>query len=95
LPPEVVSKEELSQELLDRELEIEKKRAMDEGKPENIALNIAQGRVNKEFVKRVVLLEQPFYADPSLTVGQYLAQEAKGVKVTGFDYFTVGGNSAE
>ncbi len=93
LPPEVITKEELSQDLLAKELELETKRAIEEGKPENIAKNIAQGRVNKEFVKRVVLLEQPFYADPSLTVSQYLAQEAKGTKVTRFEYFAAGASA--
>src|SRR5436305_1777629 len=63
-PPEVVSKDQLSQEFLNKEIEIETKRALDEGKPENIAKNIAQGRVNKETIKRVVLTEQGFYKDP-------------------------------
>lgn len=89
-PPEVVAKEELSQELLDKEIEIETKRAIDEGKDEKIAKNIAQGRVNKEYIKKVVLLEQPFYIDPSKSVAQYLAEEAKGAKITGFVYLAVG-----
>ncbi len=89
-PPEVVAKEDLSQEMLEKEIEIETKRAMDEGKPENIAKNIAQGRVNKEYVKKVVLLEQPFYIDPSKSVAQYLAEEAKGTKISEFVYLGVG-----
>lgn len=89
-PPEVVSKDQLSQEKLESELELETKRAIEEGKDEKIARNIAQGRVNKEFVKKVVLLEQPFYIDPSKTVAQYLAEEAKGAKITGFVFLAVG-----
>ena len=89
-PPEVVRKEDLSQEKLDAELEIQFKRAIEEGKPENIARNIAQGRVNKEFVKEVVLLEQPFYLDQNKSVGQYLAEEAKGAEIKGFIYLAVG-----
>ena len=69
-PPEVVSKEQLSKEMLDREIETETQRAINEGKPEAIAKNIAQGRVNKEFVNKAVLLEQPFYVDPSKSVKQ-------------------------
>lgn len=91
-PPEVINKEELSQEKLDAEIEIETQRAMNEGKPENIARNIAQGRVNKEFIKSAVLMEQPFYLDPSKTVGQYLSEVAKGVKVVGFENMIVGQN---
>ncbi len=89
-PPTVVSKDQLSQEMLEKEIATETKRAMDEGKPENIAKNIANGRVNKEFVKKWVLLEQPFYADAGKSVNQYLAEEAKGVKVTNFAYLAVG-----
>jgi len=89
-PPEVVTKEQLSQEHLDKEIEIETKRAIEEGKDEKIARNIAQGRVNKEYVKKVVLLEQPFYLDPNKTVGQYLAEEGKGTKVSDFLFLAVG-----
>ncbi|HVL40149.1 MAG TPA: translation elongation factor Ts [Fimbriimonadaceae bacterium] len=88
--PEVVSKDQLSQEKLNQELEIETRRAMEEGKPENIAKNIAQGRVNKEFIKRAVLLEQPFYVDANKTVAQFLAEEAKGGGIEKFEYLAVG-----
>jgi elongation factor Ts len=90
LPPEVLSKEDLSQEKLDAEIEIETQRAINEGKDEKIARNIAQGRVNKEYIKRAALLEQPFYADPSKSVAQYVAESAKGTKLTKFVYLAVG-----
>ncbi|MFQ3586945.1 MAG: translation elongation factor Ts [Fimbriimonadaceae bacterium] len=89
-PPEVVSKDELSKEKLDAEYEIEFQRALNEGKPENIAANIAKGRIEKDFVKRAVLLEQPFYLDPAKTVSQYLAENAKGVTIKQFVYLAVG-----
>jgi elongation factor Ts len=89
-PPEVVSKDQLSQEKLDAEIETETRRAMNEGKDEKIARNIATGRVNKEFVKKAVLLEQPFYMDNSKTVGQYLQEEAKDAQVEDFVYLAVG-----
>jgi len=90
-PPEVVSKDQLSQEKIDKEIEVETQRAINEGKDEKMAKNIAQGRVNKEFVKKAVLLEQPFYIDPSKSVGQYLKEEAKGANVKDFLYLSVGG----
>lgn len=88
--PEVVSKDQLSQTRLEEELAIELQRALNEGKPENIAKNIAEGRVNKEFVKKAVLMEQPFYSDQSRTVGQYLSQEGQGAQVEGFSFLAVG-----
>jgi elongation factor Ts len=91
LPPEVVSKDQLSQAKIDAEIEVETQRAIQEGKDEKMAKNIAQGRVNKEYVKKVVLLEQPFYIDPSKSVAQYLKEEAKGANVKDFVYLSVGG----
>mgnify|MGYP005836204709 CR=1 FL=1 len=91
-PPEVVSKDELSQEKIDAEYEIEFQRAINEGKPENIAANIAKGRTEKDFVKRAVLLEQPFYLDPTKTVSQHLAENANGVTIKRFIYLAVGQN---
>ena len=92
-PPEVINREDLSQEKLDHEIEIETQRAINEGKDEKIARNIAQGRVNKEYVKRAALMEQPFYADQSKTVAQYLTEEAKGTKISRFVYLAVGQGS--
>lgn len=89
-PPEVINKEDLSQEMLDKEFEIEKQRAVNEGKEEKIAENIARGRVNKEYVKKAALMEQPFYADVNKSVGQYMAESAKGTKITRFVYLAVG-----
>ena len=89
-PPQALRKEDLSQELLAKELELETKRAVDEGKPENIAKNIAQGRVNKEFVNKAVLLEQPFYLEPGKNTRTWLAENAKGVEITGFTYLAAG-----
>lgn len=92
-PPEVLKKEDLSEEKLAAEIEIETHRAINEGKDEKLARNIATGRVNKEFVKRAVLLEQPFYVDPSKSVAQFLAEEAKGVNLLSFAYLAVGQGS--
>jgi elongation factor Ts len=92
-PPDVLKKEDLSQEKLAAEIEIETQRAVNEGKDEKLARNIATGRVNKEFIKRAVLLEQPFYLDPSKSVSQFLAEEAKGTTVTSFTYLAVGQGS--
>jgi len=89
-PPQVVSKDQLSQEMLDSEFAVEKQRAINEGKPENIAENIARGRVNKEYIKQVVLLEQPFYKEPGKSVQQWLQETAKGTTVSDFAYLGLG-----
>lgn len=93
-PPQAVRKDDLSQELLASEFATEKQRAMNEGKPEEIAEKIAQGRVNKEFINQVVLLEQPFYLDPSKTVGAFVAEQSKAaggeIGVVKYHYLAVG-----
>lgn len=76
-PPEYISKDQVPGEYVAKQLELETQRAINEGKPENIAKNIAQGRVDKEIMKQVVLLEQPFYREPSKSVNAYLSDESK------------------
>jgi elongation factor Ts len=88
--PQVVAKSDLSQDALKAEFDTQYNRAINEGKNEKIAQSMAEGRVNKEFIKDVVLLEQPFYADQGKTVGVYLSEEAKGTTVNSFRYLSVG-----
>jgi len=94
LTPKFVRKTDVPQDIIEKEMEIEVQRAINEGKPENIAKNIAQGRINKEFYQAQVLLEQPFYADQKQTVGAFVAAEAKAaggtLDVDSFVYLTIG-----
>jgi elongation factor Ts len=71
-------------------MQIEKQRALNEGKPEHIAENIARGRVQKGFIQRVVLLEQPYYRDESLTIGQLIQQTGTDVQVRRFVRMEIG-----
>jgi elongation factor Ts len=89
-PAEFLTKEELPQDRLAKELEIETERAIQEGKPAEMAAKIAQGRVNKEFVKSAVLLEQPFFRDPSKSVAEYVKESSSALTVTGFTKLAVG-----
>lgn len=76
--PQFLKKEDISQDVIDKEYDFQKKRALDEGKPENIAENIAKGRINKEFFQETVLLEQLIYLDIKTKVSDYLAQNGGG-----------------
>ena len=93
-PPEYVSRDQVPQSMIDAELETETQRAINEGKAPDIAKNIAMGRINKEFMKRVVLLEQPFYKDNNISVAQFVETESKTVgtpiKVLSVHRFVVG-----
>lgn len=71
--PSYISKEEVPQEELDREIAIERERTKAEGKPEAIVDRIVQGRLAK-FYERVCLLEQPFIRDNSKKVKDVVAE---------------------
>jgi elongation factor Ts len=70
--PVAVDKENVSQETIDREIEIGKEQARQEGKPEDMLEKIATGKLTK-FFKDNTLLNQDFVRDTKKTVRQYLA----------------------
>ncbi|RQD63131.1 MAG: translation elongation factor Ts [Desulfonatronovibrio sp. MSAO_Bac4] len=69
--PVCVSPDQLPQELLEKEKQIFLNQAKEEGKPENIAEKIVEGRI-KKYYKEVCLLEQPFIKDDSKTITDLL-----------------------
>jgi len=83
MAPIALDESEVSQEVLDKELEIGKELAIQEGKPEALAGNIAKGRL-KKFLKENTLLNQMFIKDNKKTVKQYVADAENGLEVTGF-----------
>ena len=72
--PEYVRREEVPQERVDKEMEILKVQAMNEGKPEQIAEKIVQGRVGK-FYEEICLIDQVFVKDSSMKVSDLLKQK--------------------
>ena len=65
--PEFLNREAVPQARLDKEMEILKAQAMNEGKPEAIAEKIVQGRIEK-FYSEICLVEQAFVKDPDQKV---------------------------
>ncbi len=70
--PQFIRKEDVSGPALEKEREIQRARALAEGKPEKMVDRIVEGRMSK-FYEEVCLLEQPYIKDNSLTVGQLIA----------------------
>lgn len=81
--PVAVDKDDVSQEVIDKELEIAKEKFRQEGKPEAMLDKIAQGSLNK-FFKENTLLNQAFVKDNKTTVKDYLNSSSKGLTVTKF-----------
>ncbi|MFZ5943678.1 MAG: translation elongation factor Ts [Bacillota bacterium] len=71
--PEYVRKEEVSGEVIQKEKEILKAQALNEGKPANIIDKMVEGRIEK-FYKDVCLLEQSYIKDGDKTVGQIISE---------------------
>lgn len=87
--PIALNKEGVDQETIDRELEIGKELAIQEGKPADMAAKIAEGRLSK-FFKENTLLSQPFVRDNKLTIEQFLNSTATGLTVKEFKRFSLG-----
>jgi elongation factor Ts len=74
--PLVIAREQVDKSQIERELDIYKTQAKNEGKPAHIAEKIASGRLEK-FYQEVVLLEQTFIKDSGKTIKDFLADASK------------------
>jgi len=83
MSPIALDKGDISQETIDREIEIGKDQARQEGKPEEMLEKIAMGKLNK-FYKENTLVNQSFIKNTKQNVSQYLDSVEKGLTVTSF-----------
>ena len=88
MSPVSVSRDSCPKEVIDKELEIYRIQIREEGKPENMVEQIAQGKLNK-FFKESTLEEQTFVKDGKITVAAYLKSVDPEVRVTGFSRFSL------
>ncbi|AIQ18967.1 MULTISPECIES: translation elongation factor Ts [Paenibacillus] len=72
--PLYVRREEVPAEAVEKEKEILKAQALNEGKPEKIVEKMVEGRISK-FYEEYCLLEQPFVKDPDKTISQLLNEK--------------------
>ncbi|GAE36057.1 translation elongation factor Ts [Halalkalibacter akibai] len=85
--PTYVTRDEVSQEEVEREREVLTQQALNEGKPANIVEKMVEGRLSKYF-EQVCLLDQPFVKDGDQKVGKYVKN--KGAEVKSFIRYEVG-----
>lgn len=92
--PEYVYREQITQDILDRERKIAEERTREEGKPEHVIAGIVEGRV-KKWMSEVVLIMQTYVKEPDKNVEQYITESGKvlggAVKVRRFARFALGG----
>lgn len=79
LAPRYVRREDVPQGEIDQEKEIYRSKALASGKPEKIVERVVEGQLGK-FFGEVCLLEQSFVKDPSITVGQLVADRIASTK---------------
>ena len=88
MAPIAINKDGVDERTIEREIEIGKELAIQEGKPADMAEKIAMGRLNK-FMKENTLLNQEFIKDGKMTVSQYMKSADKDLTATGFIRFSL------
>ncbi|HEX9651928.1 MAG TPA: translation elongation factor Ts [Cyclobacteriaceae bacterium] len=86
--PVAVNKDDVDQTVIEKEIEIGKEQARQEGKAEEMLEKIALGKLNK-FFKENTLLNQTFVKDNNLTVQKYLEGISKNLSVSAFKRVSV------
>jgi elongation factor Ts len=96
--PKFVRREDVTESALAQEREIQRARALQEGKPEKMVDKIVEGRMNK-FYEEVCLLEQPFIKENTTSVSDLIkstiAKLGENISVSRFVRFKVGDTVTE
>ena len=91
--PQSVSRDDLDQEIVERERQVLSDQARDSGKPEEIIEKMVEGRIRK-FYEEVCLLDQTYVVDGESKISDVLENAAKElgcpVIITAFDRFALG-----
>jgi elongation factor Ts len=91
--PIYVKREDVPQEALDKEKEILRNQALNEGKPEKIVDKMVDGRISK-YYEEFCLMEQQFIKDPDKTISQLLnekiSQIGENISIRRFVRFGLG-----
>lgn len=90
---EYISREDVPGEVIEKEREILRAQAINEGKPEKVVEKIVEGRVEK-YLKEICLLEQPWIRDPDKTIQELLNEKiatiGENIKIRRFVRFEKG-----
>jgi elongation factor Ts len=89
MKPVALDKDGVDAATVEKEIEIGKEQARQEGKPEAMLEKIALGKLNK-FYKENTLLSQQFVKDPSISIEDLLEKTQKGLKIASFVRVAIG-----
>jgi elongation factor Ts len=97
LAPQYVRREDVPEAVVLAEREIQRRRALEEGKKEDVVDKIIDGRMDK-FYQEIVLLEQPFIKDDAKTIAQLLseavAELGESIQISRFARLAIGEDNA-
>jgi elongation factor Ts len=92
--PRFATREEVTEDVLEKEREIYAHQAKESGKPENIIEKMVSGKMEK-FYEENCVLEQPFIKDTSVTVGELIKQKiallGENINIGRFSRFEING----
>lgn len=92
--PRVITRDQLSPEIIDHEFSIYKTQAESQKKPADVAAKIAQGKMEK-FYQEVCLMEQSYVKDPNITIEELLksliGKIGENIVIRRFARFELGG----
>ncbi len=96
--PQFIRREDVTPSAIEKERDIQRARALAEGKPEKMVDKIVEGRLNK-YYEEVCLYEQPFIKENTTTVADLIktkiAKLGENISVSRFVRFKVGDQAAE
>lgn len=98
MAPQYVKIEEISDDVIEHEREIARKRTLEEGKPANVVERIVDGRIEK-FKDEAVLLRQPYIRDEGINIEKLLMQTiasiGENIVIRRFQRWELGESAAE
>lgn len=89
MKPVALDKDDVPADIIEKEMEIGKEIARQEGKAEDMLEKIAQGKLNR-FFKDNTLLNQIFVKDGKMSVAEYLKSKSPDLTVVGFRHVKLG-----
>jgi elongation factor Ts len=97
MAPEYITREQVPEVVIQAERDLQMRRVLEEGKPEQIAAKIVDGRMEK-FFEELVLMEQVFIKDDSKKIAdllqQVVAEVGESIQIRRFARFALGEDGA-
>lgn len=91
--PLAIKREDIPEDVIEKEKEIYKEQARSSGKPEHIVDKIAEGKLEKFYAEQV-LMEQPYIREPEITIKDYvtemIARLGENITIRRFARFRIG-----